>query len=80
MNEPSAPAETQRPPAPAAPPSPAVGTRRFLDETVRLFASSFKADRAALFLYENETNTLTLRAAFGYPSAVVTNAIYQVDP
>ena len=67
MNEPSAPAETQMPPASAAPPSPAVGTRRFLDETVRLFASSFKADRAALFLYENETNTLTLRAAFGYP-------------
>ena len=67
MNEPSAPAETQMPPAPAAPPAPAVGTRRFLNETVRLFASSFKADRAALFLYENETNTLTLRAAFGYP-------------
>ena len=51
-------------PAAAASPSPAVGTRRFLDETVRLFATAFQADRATLFLYEAESNTLTLRAAY----------------
>ena len=58
------------PPAPPAPPAPdaRAGTRGFLDATVERFVREFRADRAQLFLYDEESNTLTLRAAHGYPA------------
>lgn len=43
------------------------GTRRFLDQTVNVFAHRFKCDACGLFLYDESNRTLTLRAAYGYP-------------
>ena len=62
--------KTSPPPDPPAPPAPdaRTGTRGFLDATVERFVREFRADRAQLFLYDEESNTLTLRAAHGYPA------------
>ena len=43
------------------------GSRAYLDATVALFAKTFKADRAALYLYDEEANSLSMRAALGFP-------------
>ena len=43
------------------------GSRAFLDSAVALFAKTFKADRAALYLYDEEANSLSMRAALGFP-------------
>ena len=73
-------AETHMPP-PAEPLAPASagdasdaslpevrgGSRAYLDATVALFAKTFKADRAALYLYDEEANSLSMRAALGFP-------------
>ena len=47
--------------------APHGGTLGFLDETVRLLAREFKADRASLFLYDDASGTARLRACVGYP-------------
>ena len=62
--------KTSPPPDPPEPPAPdaRTGTRGFLDATVERFVREFRADRAQLFLYDEESNTLTLRAAHGYPA------------
>ena len=43
------------------------GTRRFLDSIVAEFASTYKAEKCSLFLYDDDSSSLTLRAAHGYP-------------
>ena len=59
-------------PAPAAAPEASLpeargGSRAYLDAAVAMLARTFKADRAALYLYDAEANTLTMRAALGFP-------------
>ncbi|MBR1609823.1 MAG: GAF domain-containing protein, partial [Kiritimatiellae bacterium] len=55
-------------PAAAIRPSPGPGSSRFLDETLGRFARDFKADRAALMLYDPVSGTLSMRAARGFPA------------
>ena len=43
------------------------GSRAYLDATVAMLAETFKADRAALYLYDEESNSIAMRAAFGFP-------------
>lgn len=67
MHTPAAPAE----PAEPAPPAdgaalPLDAKRKFLEQAVDTFHKSFNCDRCGLFLYDDETRELALRAARGY--------------
>lgn len=41
------------------------GTKQFLENSVHLFANMYKCDRCCLYLYDDETRTITLKAADG---------------
>lgn len=46
---------------------PSGGSHRFLDEITERFAKKFHAERAALYLYDEATDTVAMRAATGFP-------------